>query len=48
MKDGQYQNFQKLALCAWKCIQMTLYFYYLILGALGGGWLVAEFSKIGF
>ena len=33
---------------AWKFTQMTLYLYYLIIGAPGGGWVVPEFSKIGF
>ena len=45
MKDGQCQNFQKLAFNARKCTQMTFYFYYLITGAPGGGWLLAEFFK---
>ena len=40
--------FKNWLLNAWKCTQMTLYLYYLIIGAPGGGWLVPEFLKIGF
>ena len=40
--------FKNWLLNAWKCTQMTLCFYYLIIGAPGEGWAVPEFSKIGF
>ena len=40
-------TFKSWLLNAWKCTQMTLYLYYLITRAPGGGWLVAEFFKIG-
>ena len=40
--------FNNWLLDAGKCTQMTLYLYYLIIGAPGGGWVVLEFSKIGF
>ena len=30
---------------AWNCTQMTMYLYYLIKGAPGGGWVVTGFFK---
>ena len=40
--------FKNWLLNAWKCTQMTLHLYYLIIGAPGGGWVVPDFFEIGF
>ena len=42
------RNFKNWLLNAWICTQMTLYLYYLVIGAPGGGWVVPDFLKIGF
>ena len=45
---GSARIFKFWLLIAWKCIQMTLYLYYLIIGAPVVGWVVPEILKIGF
>ena len=45
---GSARIFKNWPLNAWICTQMTLYLYYLIIGAPGGGWVGPEFLKIGF
>ena len=44
---GSARLLRKSLFNAWKYTQMTLYLYYLIIGAPGGGWLVPELLKIG-
>ena len=48
LRVGSAIVFKNWLLNAWKCTQMTLYLYYLIIGAPGGGWVVPAFSKLGF
>ena len=43
---GSAGIFKNWLLNAWKCTQMTLYLYYLIIGFPGGEWLV--FLKLAF
>ena len=48
LRVGSAKIFNNWLLKAWKCTQITLYLYYLIIGASGEGWVVPEFSQIGF
>ena len=45
---GSARNIKDWLLNARKSTQMTLYLYYLIIGAPGEGWVVPAFSKIIF
>ena len=45
---GDARNFKNWLLNAWKCTQMALHLYYLIIGAPVGGWIVPAFLKFGF
>ena len=46
-RRGSASIFKNWLLNAWKCTQITLYHYYLIIGAPGGGWVVPELLEIG-
>ena len=48
MRVGNAKIFKDWLLNAWKCTQITLYLYYLIIGARGEGWVMPEFLEIGF
>ena len=45
---GSARILKNWLLDAWKFTQMTLYLFYLIIGAPGEGWVVPEFLEIGF
>ena len=45
---GSARIFKNWLLDAWKCTQMTLFVYFVIIADPGGGLVVPEFSTIGF
>ena len=48
LRVRSFKIFKNWLLNAWKCTQITLYLYYLIIGAPGEGLVVPVFLKIGF